>query len=284
MYPCVVRASIRARMPFVLVALLSLVTLALIVVPRFADRAARAYQMRQLPLLFYQDLEPAGLLGDYSSVLGVAHNSGNSMVALKRALDHQDGAIEIDVVSDQGVLRAAHRPPVRYIGRFLLRSPTLEDVWEEASGASLVKLDLKESSPLFVRRVLDFLDAHPQRTVAVSSPYIAVLEAFQHERPQTIRMLSIRTQPRLDQLLTSPDELRTVHGVTIHHSLLDAQRMDALHDAGLLIAAWTVNDLDRLNELVELGVHAVTTDNLAITELLGGDWLPWEVGDANTED
>jgi len=36
------------------------------------------------------------------------------------------------------------------------------------------------------------------------------------------------------------------------------------------VLAWTVNDLTRVNELVRLGVDAMTTDNLAIMELLGG--------------
>ncbi len=43
-----------------------------------------------------------------------------------------------------------------------------------------------------------------------------------------------------------------------------------LESTGLLVLAWTVNDLARLNELVQLGVDAITTDNLAIMELLGG--------------
>ena len=35
-----------------------------------------------------------------------------------------------------------------------------------------------------------------------------------------------------------------------------------------MVIAWTVNDLARVNLLVEMGVAGITTDNLAILELI----------------
>jgi len=40
------------------------------------------------------------------------------------------------------------------------------------------------------------------------------------------------------------------------------------HRHKLLILAWTVNDSQRLNELVRLGVDGITTANLAILQAL----------------
>ena len=39
-------------------------------------------------------------------------------------------------------------------------------------------------------------------------------------------------------------------------------------DRGLLVFAWTVDDVAQLNDLVALGIDAVTTDNLAILDAM----------------
>jgi glycerophosphoryl diester phosphodiesterase len=58
--------------------------------------------------------------------------------------------------------------------------------------------------------------------------------------------------------------------VSIRETLLDEETVDWLKEQELLILAWVVDDGFRMNELVEMGVDAITTDNLAIMELLGG--------------
>jgi hypothetical protein len=58
--------------------------------------------------------------------------------------------------------------------------------------------------------------------------------------------------------------------VSIRQSLLNTDSASQLRDLELIIVAWTVNDLTRVNELVRLGVDGITTDNLAIMKLLGG--------------
>ena len=44
--------------------------------------------------------------------------------------------------------------------------------------------------------------------------------------------------------------------------------MSWLHEQHLLVLAWTVNDVHRLNALVRDGVDGVTTANLAILQAL----------------
>jgi glycerophosphoryl diester phosphodiesterase len=49
---------------------------------------------------------------------------------------------------------------------------------------------------------------------------------------------------------------------------VDANLVTWVHQHKLLILAWTVNDSQRLNQLVRLGVDGITTANLAILRAL----------------
>ena len=63
--------------------------------------------------------------------------------------------------------------------------------------------------------------------------------------------------------------LKLIDGVTIPAGLLNEDNMAWMKKLRLLVFAWTVNRLALVNELVRLGVSAITTDNFAIMELLG---------------
>ena len=56
--------------------------------------------------------------------------------------------------------------------------------------------------------------------------------------------------------------------MTIFQGLVDANLVRWLHERDLLVLAWPVNDVQRLNGLVRLRVDGVTTANLAILEVL----------------
>ena len=59
-------------------------------------------------------------------------------------------------------------------------------------------------------------------------------------------------------------------GITVRESLVNFEMMSWLDERDIRAFAWTVNDIQRVNELVGLGVAGITTDNLAILSLLGG--------------
>jgi len=227
----------------------------------------------RLPVQFYRELEAQGLLDDYVGVFAIAHNSGDSLVATREAIDHGADVIEIDVASIGSELYAAHRSPLPLVGRRLFRGPTLADVWGAATAVEVVKLDLKESSPRFVNLLLDFLHEREPRETVVVSPSLRVLGAVEVGAPHAVRVLTVADGRRLDELLRNPAITDVIDGVSVAHAALTAGRIAALRERGLLTFAYTVNDLDRLNELVIQGVDAVSTDNLAIMELLGGPRL-----------
>jgi glycerophosphoryl diester phosphodiesterase len=250
-----------------LVIALSLILLALFV---FWDEIAEEITTGRRPVQFHGELA-TDLLDDYGAVFVVGHNSGGTIAATRQALDHGADVIEIDVASLDGVLVSAHFPPLPLIGRRVFRGPALEDVWNEAKEAEIIKLDLKESSPQFRQLLIAFLDAHKgDHQVIVATRDVTTLRELATRVPEAFRFLSISNRRRLQALEADRQLIAMIDGVTIRHSLIDKETADWLKAERLVVLAWTVNDLDRVNDLVRLGVDAITTDNLAIMELLGG--------------
>jgi hypothetical protein len=207
----------------------------------------------------------------YADVLGVAHNSGGRIEATLEALIFGADVIEVDVVAVDGVLYSAHKPPLPFIGPRFFRGPSLEQVWTASYRASAFKMDLKEDSPEYVELVAQFLNSRlPNREVIVASRSTIVLAALREKAPQTTLLLSVPDTEALDALQASSALQFLVDGVTIRESLLDSTNTLWLKDRGLMVIAWTVNDIERVNQLVYLGVDGITTDNLAILTLLGG--------------
>jgi glycerophosphoryl diester phosphodiesterase len=245
-----------------------------------AGSAERRTSGRQ-PALFYQPLE-RDLLDDYAQVFGVAHNSGDSLLATRRALRYGADVIEVDVVAFRGQLYAAHDTPIGVVQARAFRGPLLTEIWHAARDADAIALDLKESSTPFLELVTAFLQAHDDRTVVVSSPDPAALRVIRQQVPHAVVIYSIGTELRLQALQEDAELAEMIDGVGIRESLLTPEAAAWLKEHDLLILAWTVNTIARVNELVRLGVDAITTDNLAILELLGGQerhearWVPRE--------
>jgi hypothetical protein len=236
----------------------------------FYEETAEKYTVGQRPLLFWGRFEVTLLLDDYAGVFGVAHNSGDGLAATRRAIASGADVIEIDVISVNNALYAAHDQPIRRFGAYVFRGPRLSTVWAASEGADVIKLDLKETSPAFLELVVAFVNAHQERQVVVSAREPSSLRVFGERAPQVFRVLSVATQDRLEQLREDTELIALIDGVTIRQSLLNESSTGWLRGNSLLILAWTVNDIERVNELVALGVDGITTDNLTILELLGG--------------
>ena len=220
----------------------------------------------------YNGVLDAALLDDYGLVFSVGHNSGDTLAATRQALRSGADVIEVDVASMGDTLVAAHLPPLPIIGHRLFRGPTLDEIWRLSATADVVKLDLKESSPEFRELLFEFLNTHQdERQVIVSTRDPTTLTLLMSLAPTAFRFLSISTDEQLERLYGDAQLVATLDGVTIRQSLVTEESAMRLRELGLLIIAWTVNDLTRVNELVRFGVDGITTDNLAIMRLLGGE-------------
>lgn len=49
-------------------------------------------------------------------------------------------------------------------------------------------------------------------------------------------------------------------GINLHHKIIDRNMVEQAHKDGLGILAWTVNEIDRVNELIGYGIDGITTD------------------------
>lgn len=224
------------------------------------------------PTLFYDvfDNEQRVFLDTtYGDVLGSAHNSGGSVEATLEAIIVGADVIEADVVEIDGQLYTAHTPPLPIIGPRFFRGPTLERIWTASYRADGFKLDLKETSPEYVELVAEFLVSRPiDRNLIVASRSPQVLAALRARAPDTILLLSVPDEETFARLQGSEALQQTIDGVTVRESLIDVEMVAWLAEHDLQLFAWTVNDIERVNELIQLGVDGITTDNLAILTLL----------------
>jgi glycerophosphoryl diester phosphodiesterase len=226
------------------------------------------------PNQFYAAFDPEDRMysdESYGLVYGGAHNSGARTDAILEALVYGADLIEVDVVEVDGVLRAAHTRPLPIVGQRWFRGPTLEHVWTAAYQADAIKLDLKETTPKFVGLVVEFINSRPEgRPVLVASRETWILRALRVRAPQAILLKSVADAETIEELRQNQSLVSVIDGITVRHSLLDEETAVWLQHEGLLVFAWTVNDMTRVNELMALGIDGVTSDNLAILNLLGG--------------
>jgi hypothetical protein len=224
-----------------------------------------------IPPHYVSDFD-ADPLDNYNGTHGIAHNSGDSVDKIIRAVGAGAHGIEIDVILYRGDLYARHNLPVTVFGEFGFRPVTLAEAWEAAE-TELVQLDLKSTTPTFLARVVSFLEAHEndQRIVLVSSWDPQVLAYFQEHVPWVGRLLSIGSVEDYESFvggLARYESTGLLNGVTIQHELLERSVVTLLQEHGLLTFAWTVEHLSRVNELTMLGVDAIVTDDLAILSLI----------------
>jgi glycerophosphoryl diester phosphodiesterase len=150
------------------------------------------------------------------------------------------------------------------------RGPTLQDAWDAASPAGLLKLDLKQSDPTFLDQLVAFLSPRAGlRPVVVSSPDRAALVLLNHRLPAVTLLSSVSDPAALNRLRSDPLLVSIIAGVSAFHGLVDTNLVAWAHQTGLKVIAWTVDDGTRLVELIRQGVDGITTANLAVLRELG---------------
>jgi glycerophosphoryl diester phosphodiesterase len=222
----------------------------------------------QQPELFFRPVE--GIALGAHGVFGVAHNAGDTPATARRAIASGAHVVEIDVVASRGRLAVAHDQPLPIAyGALRLRTVSLDRLWRIALDAPAIELDLKQSSPLFVEPLVAFLGAHRNADVIVAARHVSTLRQLRARTPWVRRFLSVGGRLSLERVLRDPTVRGVVQGVAVREDLLDAGTIRRLDARGLTILAWVVDDPDRTSALVRLGVDGITTNNLALLELLG---------------
>jgi glycerophosphoryl diester phosphodiesterase len=222
------------------------------------------------PPQFYDkvQLEPA-LARTYPRVLGVAHNAGNNLGTLSRALHYGAGVIEIDVISARGQLVAGRDHWWGWLARQLFRGPTLVQAWDSATAAQVIKLDLMQADRGFLDDLVAFLTARAgSRRVMISSRDAGSLLYLHARLPGVTMVFSVAGPSAVHQLKSDSVLESAIGGVSVFQGLVDANLVTWVHQHRLVILAWTVNGSERFNQLVRLRVDGITTGNLAILQAL----------------
>jgi glycerophosphoryl diester phosphodiesterase len=244
--------------------------IALVVAAVVAWPYVQRYTGSAPPSQFYDEvqLEPA-LARDYPRVLGVAHNAGNNLGTLSAALHYGADVMEIDVISARGQLVAGRNHWWGWLARQLFRGPTLVQAWDGATNAEIIKLDLMQTDRGFLDDLAAFLAPRAgSRRVLISSRDPSALLYLHSRLPGVTLLYSVAGPDAVDQLKSDSALRRAIGGVSAFQGLVDANLVTWVHAHRLVILTWTVNDSERFNELVRLGVDGITTGNLAILRAL----------------
>ncbi|MBA4180714.1 MAG: hypothetical protein C0506_09020 [Anaerolinea sp.] len=204
----------------------------------------------------------------------IAHGGGNTAALAGAAIAERADFVEVDLWLHRGRFEARHERAVyplpvlfeKWYLRWAPRRPFgLAELLEEAAGRVRVFLDLKggaEDAARLVRRAID--EAGPKRPrIAASAQQWRILRAIHAVAPEVETFYSIDVQAKLDLFLSVSERDRQPKGVSCRHSLLTAPLVQRLHDRGLWVVAWTVDDLDRAESLAAWGVDGITTHRTA---------------------
>ena len=206
---------------------------------------------------------------DYAKVLGVAHNAGNNPGTLATALRDGADVIEVDVLSAHGQLVAGRPQPWSWLAERLFRGPTLAEAWNQAAAADVLKLDLMQTDHKFLDELVAFLTARSRsRRVMISSRDPGALAYLHRRLPDVTLLFSVAFPDAVQQLQSDHALQQVIGGASVFQGLVDANLVTWMHEHKLIIVAWTVNESERFNQLVRLGVDGITTANLAILRAL----------------
>lgn len=203
----------------------------------------------------------------------IAHTGGNSGRLAGEAIDAGADFLEVDLWVHGGRFEARHERAVyplpfwfeRWYLRWAPRRPFgLKELLVETDGRANVFLDLKNGSDTAARLLRRSLDeAQADVGVAASSQFWYILRQVNELAPEVALFYSIDVQAKLDLFLSVSDRDVQPAGVSCRHSLLSKERVAMLHERGFRVVAWTVDEVDRAEQLAAWGVDGITTHNVA---------------------
>jgi glycerophosphoryl diester phosphodiesterase len=203
----------------------------------------------------------------------IAHGAGNDDARATNAIAACADFIEVDLWVHEGRFEARHSrriPPLPFlfekwaIQLAPMRPYGLRELLATTPPSTGIFLDLKNGGDT-AGRLLDrsITEAGISHQIVASSQDWTVLRALRERCPHVGLFYSVDVQASLDLLFSVTRRDECPRGVSCRHSLLTRGLIERLHEAGLLIAAWTVDDLERGEELASWGVDAITTHRVA---------------------
>lgn len=212
---------------------------------------------------------PAGMAPGRVGPALIAHGAGNSLALIASATEAAADFLEVDLWLHNGRFEARHERAVypipllfeKWYLRWAPKKPFgLAELLAAAAGRVGVFLDMKsggEEAARLLRRSIDAAGAVPHMTA--SAQQWRFLRSLHAIVPEVDTFYSIDVHAKLDLFLSVHDRDRQPKGVSCRHTLLTAEVVERLHKRGLLVVAWTVDDVERAQILAAWGVDAITT-------------------------
>ncbi len=201
-------------------------------------------------------------MGRRDRPLLVGHRA-NTLAKLGRYLRQGVDAVEVDLYEgfiDHGpdsikpaTLREAIFKRIAALGNG--EGQSAEEFLSGVGGRIPLVLDLK--SPRLAEQMITLVEEEARRGLIITSKFHPLLRGLSRRLEGATILASIQCRP-VDPL--SIARSAGARGLAVEVGFVDAELVHTLHSAGMLVAAWTVNDADQARRLVELGVDVIVTE------------------------
>ena len=209
----------------------------------------------------------------------------NTMAAFKKAIENMADYIELDVqMTADGELVVIHDSNVyrttgvdanvadltlaqikqldagayfgeQYVGE---RVPTLEEVLDFAEGKVQLNIEIKGSNPntLIADRVVEMIEKYDMQSDCV-------VTSFDYNIIKRVKQLSDEIEVGYILSVAYGDfySMDDVDFFSMNASFLSKQMVDAIHNSGKQVHAWTVNNATSIKNLTNKGVDNIITDD-----------------------
>jgi glycerophosphoryl diester phosphodiesterase len=182
--------------------------------------------------------------------LEIQAHRANDPLTLRRLLAASPSSLELDVGVAAGGLVVAHDLDHR-----------------DASGLTLERvLELAGDLPVVVDAKCFPPETPPAAEFAEAlRPNLTRIAVCSFSEPLLARIARLRSTVPTTLLFAEPMRIATVAGTLgPRHDLVTRELVAAAHGLGLRVVPWTVNDVRRIVELVDLGVDGLVTDEPAL--------------------
>lgn len=209
----------------------------------------------------------------------IAHRAGNNLRATEEALKAGVDAIECDFWHARGRLALRHERKLpgipllfdKWFVRWQWGELSLRELLLAIDRRAELFLDVKSATPRAADAVLELYNDHasmlPPRTLVCSKQW-KLLDRLGAAGTDLQMFYSVGRTGNVEALLRRTERPHPPAGTSIRHSHLDEAAIRRLHDAGLRVLAWTVNNEDRARQLVAWGVDGIISDDLALLQTI----------------
>jgi glycerophosphoryl diester phosphodiesterase len=208
----------------------------------------------------------------------VIGHRGNSRDEIERFVERGADFVEVDLWVHHGQFESRHERalyplPILFEKWYLKRRSPAFDLalaLDQLAGRAWLFLDLKNGGEAVVPLVAEALRRFPAMPIAASGSDWGMLRALSDRVPNVDVFYSMAVIERLDLFYSVVGRDARPIGVSCRAELLTRDVVDELHEMGIRVIAWTVDQVDRARRLANWGVDAITTHRPAeVRAILG---------------